>query len=132
MGTFTHHTDHVSSLVVHNGELYSASYDTTVKRCSLEGTVMQEYKGHTDWVYTLAMWRGTLFSGGSDDRIIQWRIPPPLWSTSTHKMFSVEVQNGVKTMMLLVLKQHIPAQTLPTEILFVIFQYYASWSIGKN
>ena len=77
------HTYDVLCLLVFNGELYSASADKTVKRWSLDGSLVQEYKGHTD-LQTVIVWRGALFSGGSDKHIILWS-PFVVWSPSTHK-----------------------------------------------
>ena len=125
VGTFTHHTGTVTSLAVHNGELWSSSYDTTVKRCSLEGTVLQEYKGHTNGVLCLVVWRGAVFSGGYDKQVIQW-TPFAVWSPSTHHQFSREEREGIKTMMLMAKQQHFPSAALPTELLHIIFQYYTS------
>jgi WD40 repeat protein len=120
-----HHTDSVRCLLVFNGELYSGSDDKSVKRISLEGQLLEEYKGHTDCVTAITVWRGALFSGGMDKKVIQW-TPFHLWSAVRHKEYSPSIKEGIKTMMMLASSNHFPSHAIPTDVLFIIFQFFAS------
>jgi hypothetical protein len=96
-------------------ELYGASQDTMLKRFDINGICLQPSRNHFDWVNALVVWRGALFSGGSDRKVIQWILVD--WSPSTHKLFPTAPKQGIKTMMLLP-KDTLLSRALPRSAIY--------------
>src|SRR5712671_506820 len=79
----------------------------------------------TGQLNSIIVWRGALFSGGADKKVIQW-TPFHMWSPTRHKEFSPSIKEGIKTMMMLASSNHFPSHAIPTDILSIIIQFYAS------
>src|SRR4051812_31898974 len=85
---------------------------------------MEEYKGHTDWVRHITVWRGAVLSGG-DKQIIQWTAFT-VWSPLTHWMFRDAERGVIKTMMVMARKQQLGGAAVPSEVMHIIMHYYTA------
>ena len=72
--TYNGHTGQVTDLItLPNGNLASASWDTTVRVWDVRGTCLLTLAGHTDWVVALAVLPdGKLASGSYDGKVRVW------------------------------------------------------------
>lgn len=73
------HTSGVLALAGHCNKVYSAGCDSTIRvhisspDPSVDGTLLQTLKGHTDWVMSLVVGvDGTLYTGSSDSTVRVW------------------------------------------------------------
>ncbi len=72
---FQGHTSPVNILQVHEGSLFTASYDLTVKMWDIQtGVCLQTFSGHTQSLYCLIAHQGFLFTGSSDSTAKMWDI----------------------------------------------------------
>ena len=72
------HCSGIQSLLLRNGNLFSASRDSTIKRWSVREdhapTFRANYEGHCDWVNDIAFVDQYLASASSDGTVRLWNV----------------------------------------------------------
>ncbi|KAI9204786.1 quinon protein alcohol dehydrogenase-like superfamily [Polychytrium aggregatum] len=72
---FQGHEKSVSSLLYHNGRLYSSSKDGTIKEWDIDtAECLRTLSGHTRWVRNINVGREHLYSASWDDTIREWNL----------------------------------------------------------
>lgn len=67
------HADSISSLAVHNGMIYSGSWDKTIKIWRLSDLkCLESIKAHDDAINSLAASKGIVYSSSADGKIKAW------------------------------------------------------------
>ena len=117
----------IRTMLEHDNMIYCGLTSGRVATLGLDGKWIQDFCGHNEQVEDLVIWRGALFSGS--ENLIQW-TPFYIWNPSRHKFFPQSIKQAIKIMMILVHSRHFPYQALlPVDILFVVFQFFASDNI---
>jgi len=96
---FTGHTSRVNAVAVdNNGNIYSGSDDSTVRKISPDGNEIWQFTGHTNFVYAVAVDNNGNVYSGSNDRTVR-KISPDgneIWQFTGHgsTVYAVAVDNN--------------------------------------
>lgn len=117
---------------VHNGELYNlvcGDGQVFLERMDFGGKILDCFNLGHFFQRGIGIWNGALLTV-EDGYLWQWTPCSP-WTPSTHKVLPKVLQRGIKAMMMVASRKGLVG-SLPKDILFVVFQFYASSPYNSN
>jgi WD40 repeat protein len=107
----------------HDNYLVCGCSDRILLWISMEGEIIKRL-GTVEDPVSITVWKGALFT--RDKHTIYQVTPFSEWKPKNHKCFSSQIRKGIKAM---ILSSGSFVPMLPQEILFMIFQFYASHAV---